>query len=299
MLILRTSKLVEIFVETDDFVKNLEKSPIYAEIFGHLPVGSAMSKSELMTICIYYHYSGMRCFKWYYENIILDRMRSYFPQAYSYSHFVNSMRLVYRDLVAYLLLCRLGQPSKANYVDSKKLEVCHIKREKQHKVFAGLASKGKSSTGWFFGLKLHVVVNQWGELLRIKITGGNVADNNANLLQNLLKGLQGWLFADRGYWSKIREDLAKCGLDLIPKPKKKQEGLPINAEQKHYAGKRGVIESVFEHLTHTMDIDHTRHRSPKNAFVNLFAGLIGYTFLDHKPHTDLVNPKDYQKIVLI
>lgn len=299
MLILNSSKLVEIFVEIDDFVQKLEEAPIYAETFGYLPTGSAMSKSEIMTICIYYHHAGMRCFKWYYENIILKMMHSYFPKAYSYSHFINSMRLVYKELVAYLFLCRLGQPSKANYVDSKKLEVCHLKREKQHKVFKGYASKGKSSTGWFFGLKLHLVVNQWGDLLSIKITTGKVADNNEPLLRGLLKGLQGWLFADRGYWTKIRAELAEKGLDLIPKPKKKQVGLPIHAEQKHYAGKRGVIESVFDLLTYAMDIDHTRHRSPLNAFVNLFAGLIGYTFLDHKPHTGLVNPKDYQKIVLI
>jgi len=74
--------------------------------------------------------------------------------------------------------------------------------------------------------------------------------------------------------------------------------LPISPEQKHYAKKRGVIESAFDLLQNAMDIDHTRHRSPVNFMVNLLSGLIGYTFLDHKPHTPLVNPKDYHKIVL-
>ena len=299
MLILNSTKLVEIFMEVDDFVKNLEKSPIYEGCFGFMPQDSKMSKSEIMTLCIYYHHSGMRCMKWYYQEIVQKVLKSYFPNAYSYEHFVNSMRLVYKELISYLLLCRLGRPSKANYIDSKRLEVCHIKREKQHKVFQGLAKKGKSSTGWFFGLKLHLLINQWGEILNLKITGGNVADNNADLLKNLLINFSGWLFGDRGYWTKIREELQEQGVYLIPKPKKNQKGLPISPEQKHYARKRGVIESVCDLLTNAMDIDHTRHRSPLNAMVNLFAGLIGYTFLDHKPHTPLVDKADFQKIVLI
>jgi hypothetical protein len=146
MLILSSSKLVEIFVGCDDFVKNLEQYPNSAEEFGYLPPTMALSKSEIMTICIYYHYAGFRCFKWYYQAIVLKILRSWFPQAPHYEHFKHIMRLVMKELMAYLTLTRLAQPSKANYIDSKKLPVCHIKREAQHRVFAGLARKGKTST---------------------------------------------------------------------------------------------------------------------------------------------------------
>jgi hypothetical protein len=37
----------------------------------------------------------------------------------------------------------------------------------RHKVFAGLAERGKTSTGWFFGFKLHLMINYHGELLNI------------------------------------------------------------------------------------------------------------------------------------
>lgn len=298
MLILNTSKLVEIFVACDDFIINLEQAPNYAEDFGFLAPDTGLAKSEIMTICIYYHHSGLRCFKWFYESILHKNLLTYFPKAPQYEHFNHIMRKVLKELIAYLVLLGLSKPSKANYIDSKKLPVCHIKREKQNRVFKGIARKGKSSTGWFFGFKLHVLLNQWGELVNFRITTGNVADNNKKLLGQMFHNFQGWVFGDRGYWTKMLKELHDKGVELIPKPKKNQEGLPISPEQKHYAKKRGVIESVFDLFQNAMNIDHTRHRSPVNFVVNLVSALIGYTFLDKKPHTNLVDPKDYQKIVL-
>ena len=150
MIALNTTKLTEIFVSLDDFVKKLSTAPEYNSecIFME---ESQMSKSELMTIVVFYHHSGFRCMKWYYEAGIGKYLRSYFPKAFSYSHFVNSIHKVYRELMLYLFLCCMGRPTEANYLDSKRLEVCHMKREQQHKVFKESAKKGKSSTGWFLG----------------------------------------------------------------------------------------------------------------------------------------------------
>jgi len=58
----------------------------------------------------------------------------------------------------------LGKQTGIYFIDSMIVKVCPIKREKQHKVFRGLAQKGKSSMGWFFGFKLHLVINDHGEL---------------------------------------------------------------------------------------------------------------------------------------
>jgi len=168
-----------------------------------------------------YHHSGLRCFKWYYQAIVLKVLRSWFPQAPQYAYFNHIMRLVMKELMAYLVLTRLALPSKANYIDSKKLPVCHIKREKQHRVFADFAKKGKTSTGWFFGFKLHVLLNQWGEIVNFQFTKGNVADNNRKLLAKIFRHFQGWVFGDRGYWTKIREELWARGIELIPNAQEK------------------------------------------------------------------------------
>jgi hypothetical protein len=127
---------------------------------------------------------------------------------------------------------------------------------------------------------------------------GNVADNNSKLLRKLFHKFMGTVFANRGYWTGIREELEKQGVSLIPKPKKNQKGLDINPKQKKYAGKRGLIKTVFGMLTYQMDIDHTRHRSTHNAALNLVAGLERYNFLDKKPSTPILENKQFQQIVL-
>jgi hypothetical protein len=121
MLILNTSKLVEIFVACDDFVKNIEQAPHYAEDFGFLAHDTGLAKSEIMTICIYYHHSGLRCFKWFYESVLHKNLLTYFPKAPLYEHFNHIMRKVLKELIAYLVLWGLSKPSKANYIDSKKI----------------------------------------------------------------------------------------------------------------------------------------------------------------------------------
>lgn len=298
MIVLDRTKLVEIFVLCDDFVKKLRELPSYHAEFLAMEE-SQMSKSELMAIVVFYHYSGFRCMKWYYEAGVRGALRSYFPRAFSYSHFVNSMRLVYQELVLFLFLCCMRQPTEANYVDSKSLKVCHIKREKQHKVFADSAKKGKTSVGWFYGFKLHLLINQHGEMLNVLFTTGNKADNNPYVLLQLFKNFVGTVYGDRGYWSSIRNTLEKQGVQLIAKPKKNQQNAPKKLPiQKQYAKKRAIIESVFELLTHQFDIDHTRHRSQHNAVINLVAGLVAYHFLENKPTAQKLYPQDFNKIVL-
>ena len=47
--------------------------------------------------------------------------------------------------------------------------------------------------------------------------------------------------------------------------------------------KRGVVESVIDLLKSICNLDHTRHRSPINAIVNIWAAIAAYSFFDHKP----------------
>ena len=85
-------------------------------------------------------------------------------------------------------------------MDSTLIKVCHIKREKQNKVFKGLAQKGKSTIGWFYGFKLHLVINDKGELIVFKLTAGNV--DGRTPVPNLVKDLIGKIVGDKGYISQ-------------------------------------------------------------------------------------------------
>ena len=149
-IILNTTKLTEIFIACDDFMEGLEAFMDSQSLSegGNLTRNRqrALSKSEMMTIIIYYHYSGMRCFKWYYNLVIKKILKSYFPDAFSYSRFVQLMHELNLYLAFFMTACRLSLPTNGNYIDSKKLVVSHNRRIKNHKVHKGIANRGKSST---------------------------------------------------------------------------------------------------------------------------------------------------------
>ena len=298
MLTLTTSKIIEIFVDCDDFMIEFSKSLQSSGSFigNTARPDSDISASEIMTICILYHHSRMDCFKSFYKLIVLKHLKSFFPGSPSYSHFVKLKKHYLFELFAFLLSQRLARPSGgANFIDSKKLSVCHLKREKQHKVMDGLAAKGKTSTGWFFGLKLHLIINEHGEPVRFLVTSGNRADNNECVLKKLFGGLWGFFYGDKGYLTKLKAWLKSQGITLITKIKKNMKKPMLSHKQKHYLKRRSLIETVFGLLTFQCDIEHTRHRSQHGFFINLFSGLIAYTYFERLPQLKRFSAKEIQE----
>ena len=285
---LDTTKLVEIFIECDDFINGIEDFLDQQGLPGDQDMRSKrprqMSKSEMMTIVIYYHMSGFKCFKWYYNIIIRKVFKSYFPDTFSYSRFIQLMGELNLYLAFFMSACRLSVSTKGNYIDSTKLVVCHNRRIKKHQVHRKFAKRGKSSTGWFFGFKLHLIINHLGEIVLFKLTPGNVADNNHHLLESIAEKLHCFLFGDKGYISRIAASLKMKGLNLITKLRSnmKREQI-LTPEHKYYMKHRGLIESVFDILKSVLDLEHSRNRSTKNYFVNVLAALIAYTFLEQRP----------------
>ena len=202
----------------------------------------------------------------------------------------------------FISIVGLTNPTEANYIDSKKIVVCHNKRINKNKVFKNVANRGKSSTGWFYGFKLHLIINYLGEMVYFEITPGNIADNNHELLRKIANKINGFLYGDRGYLSKIKEELKEKGLCLIPRLKNNMISKKRTPKEKYYLNKRGLIETVFDFLKHLFDIEHTRHRSPKNCMVNLLGALAAYAFLDRKPSIQPFDPKmeySFEDIILI
>lgn len=285
----KENKLIEIFVQTDDFCQELEQwlrnqgkyKPVYR---------GRMAMSEMMAILIFYHHSGYKCFQYYYEEMIRFDIASDFPQAVSYKHFLS---LIPRCL-NHLFMFRKWQSSQiqkgdAFYIDSKRLPVCHNRRIKSNRVFKNIAQHGKSSTGWFYGLKIHLVINNLGEIAAFELSSGNIADNNTDLLKSIFKNLKGNCYGDKGYITSIFEELYEQGIRLISKVRKNMKNKLIHLSDRYYLFKRGVIESVNDILMTVCDIEHTRHRSPVNCFTHIMGALVAYGFLDQKPSVCLPN----------
>ncbi|WP_457641658.1 IS982 family transposase, partial [Persephonella sp.] len=145
------------------------------------------------------------------------------------------------------------------------------------------------SVGWFYGFKLHLVINERGEILSFDLTAGNVDDRKS--LKKMIKDLSGnimKIFGDRGYVSqKLSEEFLSEGIQLIAKPRRNMKGRIMTVVDYILSAKRALIESVNNILKNQLKIDHTRHRSPINFVANLLSGLVAYHFRENKPKIDL------------
>ena len=200
--------IISIFYDIDNFCKELKN---YFEHYfiscdgkkASFEPPSSLSLSEIMTICICFHLSGYRTFKWYYTKLIQKEYRQFFSSLVSYNRFVELMPYAALPLSLFVQYIRSKTSCTGiSFVDSTTWEVCDSHRIQQHKVFAGIVKRGKSSTGWFYGFKLHLVINDCGEILNFCLTPGNVDDRNRKVMRHLTKDLFGKLFADKGYVSR-------------------------------------------------------------------------------------------------
>lgn len=238
--------------------------------------------SEIMTLLIGFHQSSYRNFEAYYSKQVQPYWRSAFPGLTSYNRFVELIPETLIPLCAYLRSC-FGRCSGISFMDSTSLKVCHNRRIGQHKVFQDLAARGKTSVDWFYGFKLHVVVNDRGELLNFVLTPGNQDDRTP--VPKLLQQLFGKVFADKGYVSQklSKALLDRSGIQLITRLRRNMQNRLMPLGDRLLLRKRAVIESVFDQLKNISQIEHSRHRSPVNCLVNLVCGLIAYCHQPKKP----------------
>jgi hypothetical protein len=281
--------LLELFVSVDDFCQVFlpfwERKLMQDGSKKRRRPGE-LSVSEIMTIIIHFHQSHYRDFKTYYTEHVCQHLSREFPQLVSYERFVILMPSVLGPLSAYLKSL-YGRCHGISFIDSTALAVCDNHRIHNHKVFAQLAQRGKGSMGWFYGFKLHLVVNDCGELLACQITPGNVDDREP--VPALSRRLFGKLIADRGYISQalFEQLLDTFGLQLITKLRKNMKNRLMPLMDKLLLRKRAIIESIVDQLKNISQIEHTRHRSPVNCFINIIAGLIAYCHQPKKPSLNL------------
>lgn len=241
--------------------------------------------SEIMTIVILFQHSGYRTFKAFYTQYVQAHLRAAFPHLVSYNRFIELLPRMLLPLTVYLYSQR-GACTGISFIDSTALAVCHNARIHQHRVFRADARRGKTSVGWFYGFKLHLVVNDRGDLLAFCLTPGNVDDRQpVPRLTRLARRLFGKLFGDKGYLSQALTErlLLTQGLQLITKLRKNMRPVLLPPADKLLLRKRAIIESINDQLKNICQIEHTRHRSPLNFVVHLLAGLIAYCHQPKKP----------------
>ena len=301
---LSSHKVTEIFFIIDEFDKNFEKIVSDHSLVQNTDLKqrnrkSTLSDSEVMTILILFHSGHYRDLKHYYINHIKKHMKDEFPQTVSYNRFIELQKKVVVKLAIFLKMFCLGKCIGISYIDSTPIRVCHIKREKQHKVFKGFAQKGQCSLGWFYGFKLHLIINDKGEILDFIITPGNIDNRKPLSDMNLHKRIFGKLFGDKGYISKdLFEQLFIDGVHLITKIKKNMKNSLMLLQDKIALRKRALIETVNDELKNICQVEHTRHRSFDNFVTNLLSGLIAYSFFDKKPSINLQeNIVDLKRLV--
>lgn len=236
-----------------------------------------MSLKDMLLVVIIFHYAGFMTFKHYYLFGVQQIYRKYFGDIVSYARFVYlKPRLILPLCILFHML--KGKKTGLYFVDSTKMIVSHNKRTGSHKVFKELANMGMSSYGWFYGFKLHMIINEHMQIVAVKITKANVDDRKG--LKGIINGFEGFVYGDKGYvGAEIFDFLKNKGITLITKIKRNMTNKLISLSHKMNLRRRSIIESAFNVLKNNMHMEHTRHRSPFNFIVNTISALIAYNFI--------------------
>ncbi|MEQ8520988.1 MAG: IS982 family transposase [Vicingaceae bacterium] len=283
-MVLFNSKITEIFYLVDEFCLEFEQI-IKKHTLGNQPKRKPrMSCSEVITIMILFHSGGFKNIKHFYLYYVQKHQSDLFPNTVSYNRFVELMQAATLPMSVFMKSYCLGQGTGISFIDSTPIRVCKNKRIKRNKVFEGLAQLGKSTMGYFFGFKLHIVINDKGELLNFVITPGNTDDREPLKNASFIKALKGKLYADKGYISnQLTQVLFLDGLHLITSIRNNMKNVLMELKDKTLLRKRSVIETVNDELKNICQIEHSRHRSFENFITNLISGLIAYSFFPKKP----------------
>ena len=277
-------RLVETFCTVDDFCKTfLPQWEAYLISKGTSPRGPdpGLSVSEIITLLLVLHGSRFKYLKNFYNGVMGEVLRRYFPNMPCYERFVTIQKSVFIP-VMFFLFSRMGQKTGIYYIDSTALPVCNNRRIRRHKTFSGLAERGKTSMGWFFGFKLHLVFNELNEIVALKLTPGNVADTGP--VPSLTKDLIGKLFGDKGYIGKeLAETLLRRGLALFTRVRKNMKSLPLSMTDKRLLNARNMAETIIGHIKAFSALNLPKHRSPINAFLHVLAALTAYQLNPIKP----------------
>ncbi len=278
------SKITEIYCLSDDFCKEFATALSITTLGNKPKKEPVLSSSEVITIMILFHDKGYRCMKHFYTQHVQKHLMHLFPKTVSYNRFTELMQSVNLPLALFVKTVCLGNCTGISFVDSTPLRVCKNKRIKRNKVFKGIAQVGKSTMGYFYGFKLHLVINEKGEILNFVITQGNIDDREPLKNKRFIKKLLGKLYGDKGYVSApLAQQLFVDGITLITGIRNNMKNILMEMNDKILLRKRSVIETVNDELKNICQMEHLRHRSFDNFISNTLAAIATYCFFPKKP----------------
>lgn len=279
-----TDKITEIFYLTDEFCKQFAAELRICKL-GNAPKRKPlMSDSEVITLMTLFHSGSFRNMKHFYLHYVQKHLQAEFPKTVSYNRFTELMQAAVLPMTIFLKTCCLGECTGISFVDSTPIRVCKNKRIKRNKVFKDIAAVGKSTMGYFYGFKLHLIINDKGEILNFAITQGNVDDREPLKNERFVQSIKGKLYGDKGYLSKeLTNILFVNGLHLISNIRNNMKNCLMELKDKILLRKRSVIETINDELKNMCQVEHSRHRSFGNFITNMIAGLIAYSFFPKKP----------------
>jgi hypothetical protein len=289
MSLLTLDKITDIFCIADDFCKEYATEAQKSELLvddgrRHRKRSCAMSDSEIITILVLFHFGTFHNFKHYYLFGVGKPLRKEFPTQLSYNRFIEIEHRVAIPLMLFIKLICFGECTGITFVDSTKIAVCHNKRIRNNKVFKNVAEIGKSTMGWFYGFKLHLMCNEKGDLLNFCLTKGNVDDRDERVFGVLSQNIFGKLYADKGYISaKLCEMLFNDGIHLVTGIRSNMKNKLMSMRDKILLRKRSVIETINDELKNICQVEHSRHRSVTNFLMNLLGAIVAYSFFEKKP----------------
>lgn len=278
------NKIVELFIDVDDFCQVfMPQWQSYLLEQGQVKRTRAcqMSMAEIMTVIILFHMSHHRDFKNFYKGYLARFHKKDFPELLSYTRFLELMPRAVAPLSSYFKTLKSTETDIC-FIDSTSIKVCHNLRIPRHKTFAGVAQRGRGTMGWYYGFKLHLIINHKGDIVAAQVTPANLHDTAP--VEALTQGLTGTLYGDKGYISKrLSESLAARNVKFVTNVRSNMKTRELSAWDKAMLSKRFIIETVNDQLKNICQLEHSRHRSWHGLLLTVLGALIAYSHKENKP----------------
>jgi hypothetical protein len=239
--------------------------------------------AEAVTISLYRFFFPWTDFKHYYA-FVQNYHAGEFPKLPHYDNMLTFQKQLLPFFLQLLgILIAINRSAFKNkhirimFVDGSPLPVCANKRIFHHKVMKKVAARSKSTMGWFYGMKLHILVDAGGNILGVTITPGNV-DERTQVVKLVGDIMDSLLIADAGYIKEIlKEELfEKNGVQFVTGVKRTMKKL-MSKEQHSLLKARQLVETVIGSVKHRLGMTFRLHRSIEGYQVHFVLTLLAYT----------------------